>query len=206
MIIESWFPTLILNTTLETFSDANSLLAMRAYQMREETLVTTDWRCDTFNTQNDNRNDYYKDDKIDAKIDKLIYVTIDHVTNYSKLFDADLENYKVVCNNFWFNIAGPSNYQEYHSHPNNHFSAVYYVSAEPNAGNIVFKNIESIVESHTIPTIKSVNSIGAHKTCYYTPEPTKLLIFKSNLLHMVEKNLSEKDRISIAMNFELVKK
>jgi hypothetical protein len=51
-----------------------------------------------------------------------------------------------------------------------------------------------------------VSSIGANKSCNYEPAPTKLLVFKSNLQHMVEKNLSNKDRISIAMNFELVRK
>ena len=49
-------------------------------------------------------------------------------------------------------------------------------------------------------------NIGANKSCSYTPEPTKILIFKSNLLHMVEMNLSNSDRISIAMNFELIRK
>jgi ectoine hydroxylase-related dioxygenase (phytanoyl-CoA dioxygenase family) len=33
------------------------------------------------------------------------------------------------------------------------------------------------------------------------PEEGKILIFSSSLLHMVEKNKSDEDRVSIAMNF-----
>jgi uncharacterized protein (TIGR02466 family) len=208
MIVESWFPTLILQGKLDEFSRTNRLLSKRAYQIREEQQgqVSTQWNCDTFNTLQVDSSRYFKNDEVDKVINDLIDATTFHVTKYSRLYDADLERFKVICKEFWFNIAEPGNYQEYHSHPNNHFSAVYYVDADTNCGNIVFKNIESIVDSYAIPATLPVSSIGANKSCNYIPEPTKLLVFRSNLQHMVEKNLSNKDRISIAMNFELVRK
>jgi len=42
---------------------------------------------------------------------------------------------------------------------------------------------------------------ASYKSCFYTPKESMILIFRSNLLHMVEKNNSDTDRISIAMNF-----
>lgn len=206
--VESWFPTLIAKAKLDEFSSTNSLLSKRAYQLREEQndQTLTEWQCDTFNTLNVEQSRYFKNDEVDPVINNLVSSAIAHVTKYSELFDADLENFNVRCREFWFNIAAPGNYQEYHSHPNMHFSAVYYVDTLANSGNIVFKNIENIVDSYTIPAKAVLTSNAAFKACSYQPEPTLLLVFKSNLQHMVEKNLSNKDRISIAMNFDLVRK
>jgi hypothetical protein len=51
------------------------------------------------------------------------------------------------------------------------------------------------------PLPASVYVPSNYKTCTYTPQESMLLIFRSNLLHMVEKNKSDEDRISISMNF-----
>ena len=59
------------------------------------------------------------------------------------------------------------------------------------------------MDNYTIPNDKTFNnSIGAIKSCGYKPEPTKLLIFKSTLLHMVEKNLSNENRIRFVFKQE----
>ena len=206
--VESWFPTLIAKTKLNEFSSANSLLSKRAYQLKEELggQVDTHWNCDTFNTLKVEESEYFKNDEVDPVINNLVNHAVAAVHEYAKLFDADLENFNVRCREFWFNIAEPGNYQEYHSHPNMHFSAVYYVDTPPKSGNIVFRNIEQIVDSYTIPTVPVLTKPAAFKSCSYQPEPMLLLVFKSNLQHMVEKNFSNKDRISIAMNFDLVRK
>lgn len=201
-MIEHWFPTLIYYDFLDKID--NESLAKRAYQLRDELNkdVHTQWNCDTWNSLNTNL--FFKDDNIDDVIEQLVNTTILHTEKYAAEYDADLENYKIICTDFWFNIAQPTNYQEYHQHPNNHFSAVYYVDAQPNSGNIRFKSIDSIATGNTIPTKVPLERIsGSTETCFYEPQPSKLLIFKSNLLHMVEKNLSDSDRISVAMNFRM---
>ena len=48
---------------------------------------------------------------------------------------------------------------------------------------------------------KNLNKIS-YPACWYEPENSMLLIFRSNLIHMVEKNNSNDDRISISMNFK----
>ena len=199
-MIESWFPTLIYYDFLSDID--NNLLSKRAYQMRDESgsRVTTQWECDTWNSLHSN---CFKGDEIDDIINKLIETAILHVEQYASEYNADLHNYKVVCRDFWFNIAEPTNYQEYHQHPNNHFSAVYYLDAQPDSGNIIFKSMDSITSSITIPELGRTDNVfnGSINKCSYEPQPGLILIFKSNLLHMVERNYSNKDRISIAMNF-----
>ena len=197
-MIEQWFPTLIYFDFLNDID--NQALEKRAYQLRNELNddVHTEWNCDTWNSLNSNIN--FKDDVIT----NLVNETIKHTEKYAVEYEADLENYRVVCTDFWFNIAQPGNYQEYHQHPNNHFSAVYYVKGNPNSGNIRFKSMDSIATGNTIPTkIPTEKISGSTETCFYEPQPSKLLLFKSNLLHMVEKNLSTKDRISISMNLRM---
>jgi len=208
-MVESWFPTLIFVTQITDETGNNKLLAKRAYELREEEQgqVSTEWNCDTFNTLKLSPDRYYKGDEIDTVIDNFKDFVAPLVEHYAKYYDADLDNFNIVCNDFWFNIAEPGTFQEYHQHPNNHFSVVYYVDAEENAGNIIFKSFESISDTHTIPSKNDkFDAPGSRKTCFYKPIPGRLLIFRSNLLHMVEKNMSGKDRISIAANYEMVKK
>lgn len=208
-MVESWFPTLIFVTQVTDETGNNKLLAQRAYQLRDEEQgnVSTEWHCDTFNTLNIAKERYYKGDKIDTVIDNLKDFIAPLVHSYAKLFDADLDNYDIRCSDFWFNIAEPGAFQEYHQHPNNHFSVVYYVEAAENAGNIIFKSFESISDTCTIPAKNNKHeSLGSKKSCFYEPIPGRLLIFRSNLLHMVAKNMSGKDRISIAINYEMVEK
>lgn len=209
MIVESWFPTLIFVTQVTDETNNNKLLAERAYQLQSEEQgnVTTEWNCDTFNTLQIDHDRYYKGDHIDSVIDNFKDFVAPLVHGYAKMFDADLENYNIVCNDFWFNIAEPGAFQEYHQHPNNHFSVVYYVKAEENSGDIIFKSFESICDTFTIPAKDAkYTKPASKKTCSYQPIPGRLLIFRSNLLHMVAKNMSNEDRISIAMNYSMERK
>ena len=204
-MIDFWFPTIIYYDFLSGID--NKLLSKRAYQMRDESdsNVNTSWECDTWNSLNGNS--YFKGDEVDDVIKQLINVTIMHTEKYAVEYGADLENYKIACTDFWFNIAEPLNYQEYHQHNNNNFSAVYYVDTQSNSGDIVFKSMDSVTSSISIPKSSSSEiSLLEIDSCSYKPQSSKLLIFKSNLLHMVKKNLSNSDRISIAMNFIMAPK
>jgi uncharacterized protein (TIGR02466 family) len=84
-------------------------------------------------------------------------------------------------------------------HSNNHFSAVYYIKTPENCGNIVFKK-DSLDEMFPLP-IDEYNEVASYSTRFITPKSGVLIIFKSNIQHMVEKNKSNNDRVSIAMNF-----
>jgi len=212
-MIEIWFPTIIYYDFLRDIDNAS--LVKRAYQIRDELEASTynQWDCDTWNSLNTQL--YYKDDEMDSVIRKLIDATVLHTEKYAAEYRADLENYRIECTGFWFNIAEPENFQEYHQHPNNLFSAVYYVDVQPNSGEIIFKSMDSVASSITVPIALNYAEVNSEhlisdslisESCSYTPENGKILIFKSNLLHMVKKNLSNSDRISIGMNFNLVPK
>jgi uncharacterized protein (TIGR02466 family) len=196
MTIDAWFPTLVYHTTLDKTID-NIMLKDSAYILKNKVEgLKSEWRCDTFNTLD---YDHSIDQVHDCELTNLINIVTANVAEFVKEFGV--EEGSLICSNYWFNISKPGNYQEYHQHADSHFSAVYYVQADPTSGNIVFKSFESMFDMYPIPTNLKVPA--NFKTCFYTPANSKLIIFRSNLLHMVEKNLSTKDRIGISMNFRI---
>lgn len=194
--ISLWFPTLIYENILETFKAKNPYLLSKAYSIREGAPDTkTTWSCDTYNTllQYDAIND--KDDVIQSLIKECKKLVIDFSNEFgiNKTVD-DLE-----CNDFWFNVGETGSYQEYHMHPRSDFSLVYYVQTNKDSGNIVFQDTSSL--SDTFPLVTDALTYASFRTCSYTPKDSLVLIFRSGLAHMVEKNKSKEDRVSIAMNF-----
>ena len=117
-------------------------------------------------------------------------------------------NYKV---NFliyaWININEPGNYNVKHLHPTNDLSGVLWIKAPQNSGDIVF---ESPYEFQAYQEIDSYvdefrNSFNIDHSYYFTPTDGRMLIFPSHLMHEVEENLSNEDRISVSFNIKLSK-
>ena len=199
-MIKAWFPTLILEESLEEFSKYNNYFASKAQALKVKynSTVNTNWACDTFNTLNT----YDPKQDNDQIINSFIDTCKQHVLNFSKEYGVKKKIQDLECHDFWFNIAMPGNFQELHQHSNAHFSAVYYVSAEKGAGDITFKSAEHFTDMYNLPVLDKDITEASCKACSYAPINSTLLIFRSNLLHEVRKNLSGADRISISMNFK----
>jgi uncharacterized protein (TIGR02466 family) len=194
----SWFPTLIYSELLDNFLLNNSYLVDKAYFLRDrQNKVKTYWNCKTFNTLG---NYDFKLDNDDI-VNELVKLVKDKTLIFSKKFGVD-ENLSLVCDDLWFNISSPGDYQEFHNHAGSHFSLVYYISVFPDSGDIVFANHYSLVDMFPLP-VKDY-TYASFNSCFYTPKNGMLLIFRSNLPHMVKQNLSEFDRISISMNFKFI--
>jgi hypothetical protein len=83
---------------------------------------------------------------------------------------------------FWFNIAKPNEKTGLHDHAHlSKLSAVTYLQAEPDSGNLYFRE-----EGSADLSIK--------------PEIGKIIIFPPHLRHGVKQNCSSSDRISFAFN------
>lgn len=189
---------MILEKSLERFIRHNDHLAHRAYHLRK-TLpqIRTNWKCDTYNTIDN----YLIENEDDDVIKDLAWQGRQETYEFSQEFGIDEPLEKFRCVDFWFNIAEPGAYQEFHNHSNSHFSLVYYVRTPDHCGNIVFQNPTSQTDMFPLP-IKTLNA-NSYRSCQYMPHEGSILLFRSNLTHMVEKNLSDRDRISIAMNFKI---
>lgn len=191
MNIDLWFPVSILSTKLDGKQHDLKKLVKRAYAIKATYPAGNDWRCDTYTSYG--KYDLLKDGDFKSLLSGVNPILKEFATYYGVKLN------KITCHNAWINIAEPGMYQEYHIHPNNHFSAVVYLQTAPECGNIVFKNQSGFLDMFELNITE--NRPSNFQTCSYTPEDLKVLMFRSNLMHMVEKNKSDKDRISVAFNF-----
>ena len=102
--------------------------------------------------------------------------------------------------NFWININGKHDYNLLHDHQKSILSGCYYVDVpDDNMGDLVLVRgdnadyfLNGNVQEHTMTT---------SPTCVKKAETSKFIIFPSWIKHYVERNESDKERISIAFNF-----
>ena len=110
-----------------------------------------------------------------------------------------------VISEYWININLNNKIQFPHSHPNRAFSAVYYVSAGDNCGDIVFLNPNKVLcQNFSDDCISDYNEFTATHW-KITPKDNLLIIFPSWLEHYVQPNNSNVQRISIAFNSKMLK-
>jgi uncharacterized protein (TIGR02466 family) len=104
---------------------------------------------------------------------------------------------KLNLGTLWCNINSIGSSNKIHCHPGSKFSAVYYVQCDSNSGNLVFERPD--LQTHYF-RCDPVNEV-TYESYAYTPFPSMLCIFPAYLMHGVETNKSNIDRISIALNF-----
>jgi len=100
--------------------------------------------------------------------------------------------------NFWFNVNEKYHYNHQHNHPGSYISAVLYVRAPENCGQIVFDRPDPFHDwiHDCNPNDNNIAKI------FQQPRDNMLLIFPSYIKHYVEMNMSDSPRISIALNYK----
>ena len=104
----------------------------------------------------------------------------------------------LMLGNFWVNINQKYDYNRTHDHQNSILSAVYYVDAEgEDIGNFVAERDDTA--EFFLGSYKNVS--GFTGTSFsITPLTGFAFLMPSWVLHSVEQNLTDRDRISIAFN------
>lgn len=105
----------------------------------------------------------------------------------------------------WFTINRQYSYHEQHNHIPDVWSGVYYVKAEHGDATINFINKNLIDTGWPYDALKlNMNDfISTEKVC--TPTTGMFLIFPSYLLHKVEQQNIDSERITIAFNLNVKK-
>jgi uncharacterized protein (TIGR02466 family) len=111
-------------------------------------------------------------------------------------------NCKFKLNAMWVNINSPGSYNVCHDHPGSILSGVIWIKSPNNCGKLAFQSNISFMEYELL---KHIDDDIAKKFNYYDefqfiPVEGTLIIFPSHLLHDVEPNESDEDRISISFN------
>ena len=107
---------------------------------------------------------------------------------------------ELMFGNFWININGHHDYNLMHDHQKSVLSGVYYVEVpEDNMGDLVLVRgdnaeyfLQGNIEEYTMFNAPTATKKAIESSFYLFPSWTK---------HYVERNESDKERISIAFNF-----
>ena len=130
----------------------------------------------------------------DTEVKKLFNLALSIVDDIYKIWGI---SDKIEKADMWFNINGPGAYNSEHDHAGSKMSAVYYVDVPKDSGNLVFVRPDN--QNHFFyaknPTEYTFQS---YEIC---PSDGLLVICPSNLRHYVTPNISQKNRVSIAINF-----
>lgn len=151
------------------------------------------WLCNTFTSR------YYYDLDSDEQFRGVLTDVKKSVLRFAEYYGT--KNVSPILLNSWINLAQPGNYQEYHIHTNSHISVVYFIKIPKDSGSLVFRSHSADKDMLELPTTELTPP--SFKTWRVEPVENKLVMFKSNLSHMVERNKSNEDRVTIAMNFFL---
>jgi len=110
------------------------------------------------------------------------------------------DSYKQRIVNCWANLDTNWSIRTPHQHPEGALACVYYVTGEPNSGDLEFINPNtSLMRTFFAEHIAEFNKFTAN-TFKSSPKPGKLIIFPAWLYHYVNTGTSDTDRISIAFN------
>jgi len=144
---------------------------------------------------------YNTEDKCDLNNDE----TFDQLTNFLK--DCALDyckelNYEglLLHRNSFFNIYKQGDYQDWHNHINSQLSGVYCLSGKKGSAKIFFTdfNFEKIRFSISK---KTENNSAVWQEEFV---PGRFFLFRSDLLHCVQRHELDSPRLSIATNFLIV--
>ena len=99
----------------------------------------------------------------------------------------------------WFNIYKKYDFQEYHSHPDSNISAIYYLSGDTNSAKTYFIDFEGQKMDYKF----NINNYTEDNSSSWDMpfEEGKLIVFRSDMFHCVEKHNLNTDRISLAINY-----
>lgn len=115
-------------------------------------------------------------------------------------------NRQFSLGNLWININKKGDYNVCHDHPISTISGVIWIKTPENCGKLKFRSPHSFVESSLFECADKTmcKERNYYDNFEFMPKEGTMILFASHLLHWVEMNQSDEDRISIAFNLDLV--
>ena len=112
--------------------------------------------------------------------------------------DRKIFNY----NGLWININGKGNFNSPHNHPGCHMSGVLWIKTPPNCGNISFQSPHSFTQANEMSRYKEEfrARTNAYPAYDFAPREGSIILFPASIMHKVNPNQSDEDRISLAFN------
>jgi uncharacterized protein (TIGR02466 family) len=104
-----------------------------------------------------------------------------------------------IASGVWFNVYQKGDFQEYHTHPRDSLSAIYFLKGNKKGAKTFFKH--PVMLDAQDPLKENIDYTA--QNCFYLPEAGNLLLFRSTSEHCVEKHNIKDIRITLAYNFRI---
>tara|TARA_B100001248_G_scaffold236393_1_gene199760 strand:+ start:73 stop:636 length:564 start_codon:yes stop_codon:yes gene_type:complete len=120
-----------------------------------------------------------------------------------KIIDENIQKvcqFKLEIQGYWVNVNSRDSYNVYHSHPGAVLAGVVYLQASEDSGDLVFyhPNAYSIFEE--AEAYGKDNDLTQHMQMQVKPTTGLCCIFPAHLMHGVEPNKTQDDRVSVSFN------
>ncbi len=190
MKIETFFTSFLASTNLTNID--NRELVRYSYQLKENSagVIKSNvqgWQSEPLTVPNN-------------EIAKLVETIREHVEKVAECWKLKHDKTSAVVENLWININPKCGFNRPHVHPGATFSGVYYPKCKSDSSSIVFMHPASNFQYHINPDLIIDWNDFSSASIRYTPNEGDLLIFPAFLVHYVEPNWDDDDRISIAFN------
>lgn len=183
--IQSLFPTPIVSNK---FTESFTKKEKEFIQSHADKVIKTDSYLN-----NISKDKYVLEYKEMSRIKKFIEENINY---YLKNVVCADDKVSLRITQSWINYTEPDKSHHRHSHPNSYISGVFYFNADKEYDRIYF-----IREVYRQLLINPQEFNLWNSTSWWLPVGTgDLLIFPSDLLHMVDNTVTKDTRISIAFN------
>jgi uncharacterized protein (TIGR02466 family) len=127
----------------------------------------------------------------------------ENAKQYLNIMEVDTKKYTVELNTVWFSEMYKNGLHEIHVHQGDDISGNFYIYTEQGSSNIRFYRPDFHYNTFTNIKFEKNNSYNSN-IWEIPPEKGRLLMWQSNLLHSVERNLTN-SRIAISFNLKIVK-
>ena len=126
-----------------------------------------------------------------------------YIIDVFKVYGWKYDPSKVRMTEMWAIINKKNNLNTAHTHPNNFLSSAYYVKAPKDCGTIKFINPNSVAKER-FPKLENKTEFNQNGI-EINPSEGDLLILPSYLMHAVNRNISNDDRIVISFNIDITR-
>lgn len=120
----------------------------------------------------------------------------ENIRNYVKMVVPDYvknRNYDFNIDSSWLTLNKKGHYSHMHHHGDSDVSGVFYVKTNSNDGRLVLENPNRLSTTSYL--------LNTWQECAFVrPETNKLILFPGWLIHRVEKNTTDEERISFSFN------
>lgn len=110
--------------------------------------------------------------------------------------------YELEIDNYWINLNTRHSYNVMHCHPGAILSGVVYIQASEDSGDLVFyhPNMYSIYQESAIYNREDLSQFINVRM---KPKTGVCYIFPGHLMHLVEPNKTQDDRVSVSFNINV---